>query len=261
MSFQNIKELVKNLSEKLEGSNQENEKLKEENKELKNNLRKLIGEQELPEFKSKKKSKKSNERDPNSEYKQPRKKGGKKGKRAKRKHKIKVDRQEKLKIDKSTLPSDAEFKGHRSVIIQEIEFRTDNVEFLIPRYYSPSLKKYFEAPLPSGFKGHEFGPKLRSFILMLNVQARVTENKIQSILNTLGIMISTGHVNNITQTIPQNILHEMLEAKDIAIEKGKMFMWTLAESTSMGMRATFNASAINFSRGLVCLKIEGDMRF
>jgi len=110
-------------------------------------------------------------------------------------------------------------KGFRKVIVQEIKFETDNVEFIIPRFYSPSLKKYFEAELPEGYKGHEFGPKLRSFILMMNTQCRVTENKIKSIFDTLGTFISIGHINKVTQTIPAHILCEMLKAKDTAIEK------------------------------------------
>jgi hypothetical protein len=218
MPFQKMKELVKNLAEKLDSSNQKNDQLIAENKELKSRMRELIGEQKLPEFKAKKNSK---ERDPNKEYKEPKKKGPGRGKRGKKNHKINIDRKEKLEIDKSVLPDDAQFKGHRKVIIQEIEFRTDNVEFSIPRYYSPSLKKYFEAELPEGYKGFEFGPKLRAFILMMNTQCRVTENKIKSIFDTLGTHISIGHINNITQTIPGHILNDLLFAKETAIEKQK----------------------------------------
>jgi len=73
MPFQKIKELVKNLSEKLELKNQENQLQQEEIKELKSRMRELIGEQELPTFKANKK-KNSKERDPNKEYKEPKKK-------------------------------------------------------------------------------------------------------------------------------------------------------------------------------------------
>jgi hypothetical protein len=218
MPFQKIKDLVKNLSEKLESSNQEIQVQKEEIKDLKSRLRELIGEQKLPDFKPSTK-KNSKERDPNKEYKEPKKKGSGRGKRGKKNHKVEISRREKLKIDKATLPDDAQFKGSRKVIIQEIKFETDNVEFEIPRYYSPSLKKYFEPELPPGYKGHEFGPKIRSFILMMNTQARVTENKIKSLFDTIGTFISIGHINKVTQTVPPHILNEMLLAKDVAIEK------------------------------------------
>ena len=218
MPLQKIKELVKNLSEKLELSNQEKQQLKEENKELKSRMRELIGEQELPTFKIDKK-KNSKERDPNREYKEPKKDGPGRGKRGKKIHKIKISSKKKLEIDKSKLPADAISKGSRKIIIQDIKFQTDNIEFEIPRFYSPSLKKHFEAELPEGYKGHEFGPTLRAFILMMNTQCRVTENKIKSIFDTLGTYISIGHINKVTQTIPANILNEMLEAKETALEK------------------------------------------
>jgi hypothetical protein len=218
MSFSKVKDLVKNLAEKLELSNQENQLQKEEIKELKSRMRELIGEQKLPEFKSNKK-KNSKERDPNKEYKEPKKKGPGRGKRGKKNHKIKISRKKKLEMDKSKLPDDIISKGFRTVIIQDIKFETDNIEFTIPRFYSPSLQKYFEPDLPEGFKGHEFGPKLRAFILMMSTQCRVTENKINSIFDTLGTYISIGHINKVTQTIPTDILNEMLSAKETALKK------------------------------------------
>jgi hypothetical protein len=126
-----------------------------------------------------------------------------------------------MEIDKSKLPDDAISKGSRKINIQDIKFETDNIEFEIPRFYSPSLKKYFEAELPEGYKGHEFGPKLRAFILMMSTQCRVTENKIKSIFDTLGTHISVGHINKITQTIPTDILNEMLAAKETGLKKEK----------------------------------------
>ena len=221
MPLQKIKELVKNLSQRLELSNQEKDQLKEENKELKSRMRELIGEQELPTFKTDKK-KNSKERDPNREYKEPRKDGPKRGKRGKKNYKIKISSKKKLEIDKSKLPADAILKGSRKIIIQDIKFQSNNIEFEIPRYYSPSLKKYFEAKLPEGYKGYEFGPSLRAFVLMMNTQCRVTENKIKSIFDTLGIYISIGHINKVTQTIPTEILYEMLSAKETALKKEDM---------------------------------------
>ena len=216
MPIDEVKNLVKNLADKLEESNQKNDQLEAENKELKNKLRQLIGEQKVPEFKENKEDKKKN-KDPNPEYKEPKKKGSGKGKRGKKKEKIKIDKKITLEIDKSTLPEDAVFKGHRSIVVQEIVFKTNNHEFFIPRYYSPSENRYYEAQVPDGFKGHEFGPELKSFVLMLNHQGRVTENKIHSILSSVGIKISIGHINNITQTIPLDVKNELLKAKDTAM--------------------------------------------
>ena len=41
---------------------------------------------------------------------------------------IKIDRTEHIPVKKDILPADAEFKGYRHVIKQNIKFETDNVE-------------------------------------------------------------------------------------------------------------------------------------
>jgi hypothetical protein len=73
--------------------------------------------------------KKSKERDPNKEYKEPKKDGPGREKRGKKNHKIKISRKKRLEIDKSKLPDDAISKGSRKIIIQDIKFETDNIEF------------------------------------------------------------------------------------------------------------------------------------
>ncbi|OYT29744.1 hypothetical protein B6U98_01585, partial [Thermoplasmatales archaeon ex4572_165] len=84
-------------------------------------------------------------------------KAAKKWKKKGKKADIKIDRVEKVQINQGVLPSDAVFKGYRSVTVQNIKFITDNVEYLIERYYSPSEKKTYEAVLPKCVDG-EFGP-------------------------------------------------------------------------------------------------------
>ena len=42
----------------------------------------------------------------------------------------------------------AKHNGYRRVIKQNIKFKTDNVEYWLERYCSPSLKKTYEAKLP-----------------------------------------------------------------------------------------------------------------
>src|SRR2546421_1762961 len=39
---------------------------------------------------------------------------------------IRIDREEVLKLDRATLPPDAEFKGFEDVVVQELHIRTDN---------------------------------------------------------------------------------------------------------------------------------------
>ncbi|MCX5772087.1 MAG: hypothetical protein NTZ09_17690 [Candidatus Hydrogenedentes bacterium] len=57
---------------------------------------------------------------------------------------ITVTRRERLAVDQRILPNDAVFKGTRKILIQDIKILTDNVEFEIERFYSPSEKKTYE---------------------------------------------------------------------------------------------------------------------
>jgi len=109
---------------------------------------------------------------------------------------IKIDRTEIKCVDKSILPPDAEYKGYRTIIIQNIKFATDNVEYKLEYYYSKSEKKTYEAELPDDIRG-EFGTELKAFIVYLYFGCRVTENKIKTILEESGIIISEGQISNI----------------------------------------------------------------
>ena len=42
------------------------------------------------------------------------------------------------KIAEERLPPDAQFKGYEEVIVQDIDLRTENIQFRKEKYYSPS---------------------------------------------------------------------------------------------------------------------------
>jgi len=121
----------------------------------------------------------------------------KKWKKGFRKPRIKVDRLEYRYIDKSTLPADAVKHGFRRVVKQDIKLETDNVEYLLEQYYSPSMKKTYEAELPEEVRHSAYGSSLKAFIISLHYAGRVTQNKIQKILEDIGIVISEGTIANI----------------------------------------------------------------
>jgi hypothetical protein len=50
---------------------------------------------------------------------------------------ITIDREQVLTVDPARLPPDAEFKGYRAVIVQDVILRTDNVRFYKEKYYPP----------------------------------------------------------------------------------------------------------------------------
>jgi regulator of replication initiation timing len=203
--LEHFKKLLGAYEEKVE----ENGELKKEVSELKDRLRKLIGEQEVPKFKPKK-----DLHHPRPDKKERKKKWKKKGK----KDDVKVDRVQRCPVDKETLPLDAEYKGTREVVIQNIIIKTDNVKFQIERWYSPSLRKYFEGKIPAGFQGSQFGPDLRSLVVMLYVGLRSTENKIEKFFTDLGINISAGEISSILINVPTKLSDEMYKAREKATE-------------------------------------------
>lgn len=109
--------------------------------------------------------------------------------------KIPIDREQKLDIDKSRLPPDITFKGYRDVVVQNVIFKRDNVLYKLAQYYSPSEKKLYSAPIP-GYCG-EFGADLRTVLQTLHQVCDVTEGSLQKLMESAGIQISDGSINNI----------------------------------------------------------------
>lgn len=168
--------------------------LQEENQELKDEINRLKGEKGVPKFKAGK------PKDANEDKEAPVKmENGKKGswKKGTKKDKVKIDRTETVKIDKTGLPNDIEFKGYEERVIQNIIVQTDNVMYRLEKYYSPSQGKTYTAELPEGLKGTEFGPETKALISALYYENRVTEGKIASFLNANGLHISEGTISNI----------------------------------------------------------------
>jgi len=170
----------------LESFAQEIIRLREENQNLKNEIAYLKGEKGKPQIKPSV---------PTEESKAPKVKP-KTWKKRSKKDRVKVDRTVEVPME-DPMPADAKFLGFRRVIIQDMKIQTDNVEYLLPRYYSPSQKKYYDAKLPKEVRGSEFGPHLKAWIAVLYFACRVTENKIHQFLNEIGISISEGQISNI----------------------------------------------------------------
>src|SRR5438270_4282598 len=108
---------------------------------------------------------------------------------------IRIDRVEVVKVEKQHLPADAQFKGYEDVIMQDIEFRTDNIQFRKEKYYSPSQKRTYLAALPMGYTG-QFGPRVRAWVLALYYADGMSEPKILDFLQTVGMSISAGQLSD-----------------------------------------------------------------
>lgn len=161
----------------------------EENQRLRDEIARLKGEKGKPKIRANAKPKDDGD-------KKPRKKP-EKWKKDSKNDKIKIDREEKVQVNKDNLPSDAVSKGYREIIIQDIKITTENVKYLLERYYSPSKHKTYEGQLPKELTGTQFGTGLKAFIINLYFNGRVTEHKIRELLLQHGILISEGEISNI----------------------------------------------------------------
>ena len=137
-----IQRIFTGLFDLIEVLASKNEKLTIENQQLKNEINELKGEQGKPDVKPNKRNKKdiSSEKE-RKDDKSAAKDGDeqssgdseeKNNKKKKRNRKpklpnIKIDREEKCEIDKSTLPTDAINNGFTDTVIQDIKIVTDNV--------------------------------------------------------------------------------------------------------------------------------------
>src|SRR6266700_3524008 len=150
--FLYLMNVVENLSDKVAEITEENQRLRDENNRLKGEQGKPRilpnkGKEDLSSEKERRQSKPRNIRSKQAN--------------------IKIDREVTLKVERSQLPEDAQFKGYEEVVIQDIAFHTDNIKFRRETYYSPSQKRSYLAPLPAGYTG-QFGPAVKAWVLSLS---------------------------------------------------------------------------------------------
>jgi hypothetical protein len=148
-----VKKLMQKLLNLIEMQAKIVHDLKQENQELKDEINRLKGEKGKPEIKP------NIPKEGNDLAKE--KKRSKKWKKTGKKQRIKIDKTEVLRVDPEILPPDAGHKGYRTVIVQNIRFETENIEYKLERYYSTGERKVYEAELPGWVDG-EFGAELKA---------------------------------------------------------------------------------------------------
>ena len=179
-----------NLVEELAG---ENRKLREENQQLRDEINRLKGEQGKPKIKANKRQSSTTRTNYSSERERRK---PKKRKKASKVVKIKIDREEVVRVDTAKLPPDAEFKGYEEVVIQDIKIETDNVLFRKEKFHSPTEHKSYLAKLPVGYEG-QFGPGIKAMTIVLYYGINTSEPKVKEFLEHVGISISEGQVSNL----------------------------------------------------------------
>src|SRR6478672_11729199 len=85
-----------------------------------------------------------------------------------------ITREEVCRLDRATLPPDAQFKGYEDVLVQDLRVEADTIRFRKEKFYSPSAGQTFLAPLPPGYAG-QFGPDLHAFVLSQYFGANVSQ--------------------------------------------------------------------------------------
>lgn len=193
--LEGAREAIARLLNLFETMKAENEQLRAESQRLRDENNRLKGEQGQPKIKA---NKKPGSGSGNYSSEKERRKAKARGKKSK-KDKIKIDREQVLDVEADILPEDAEFKGYEDVIVQDIKIETDNVLFRKKKYHSPSAGKMYTAQLPLGYKG-QFGPIIKSWVIVLYFAMNVTEPKIKTFLETVGIFISSGKISDIIHT-------------------------------------------------------------
>lgn len=182
----------------------ENQKLRAENLALRDELARLKGQPPRPSFPdgpsgAKGKPALSSEKERNER---------KRKRRARNFLRIAVDREEIAPVDRSTLPGDAEFKGYEDKLVQDLLIRTDNVLFRREKFYSPLLGKTFLGPLPPGCEDG-FGPQLRAWMYVMYFATNTSQPRLQSLLHTAGVQISSGQISSLLTRDPAGIDQEL----------------------------------------------------
>lgn len=94
-----------------------------------------------------------------------------------------------------------------------------NIKFVIHRYWSPSLGKVIEGEVPEGFKGSEFGPSLRSFVIYQYYKCRIPHKKILTMLKDWEIEMSAGTLCCLLNSAGKDFKDDLLSAKKAALKK------------------------------------------
>lgn len=190
-----VRDLLGRLLNHIEIVTKENRQFKEEIQQLRDENARLKGEKGKPEIKANKKDQEKSQADAKKKEQTKRTINKEEGKE--RSERIKIDREEVRKLERSKLPEDVEHRGYREVVIQNIKFQSDNVLYRLERMYSPREGKFYEAKLPEGLSQQRYGNELRAFIIRQYFELRTPQEKIVEMLCSEEIVISAGEVSQI----------------------------------------------------------------
>lgn len=183
--------IVKLLMNTVETMSSEIAALKKENQALKDTINQLKGEQGKPRFSG---TNKKPDKDTSSKGKE---KAGE-ARETQEKSPLSIDRHPEILHPKpEDMPPDAVFKFYKTVVVQDVLFKRDNVEYTLAMYWSPSQHTTYAPALPPEHRQGGYGSSLRALIQVLNRDCNVTESGLEKLLLSLGVKISAGTISNL----------------------------------------------------------------
>jgi len=186
--------------------------LRDENQRVRDEINRLKGERGRPTFTAKRPP--SGKTDYSSERERRQPKIWHKGTKL---DQIRIDRVERVALDRATLPADAVFKGTESVTVQDLILRTDTVRFELELWYSPSQRRRYRALLPAGYDG-EFGPGIKTLALALAYGANVSEGKLLELFRQADVQLSSGWLATLLSGDPGGLAAEARAVEQAGLE-------------------------------------------
>ena len=103
----------------------------------------------------------------------------------------------RVPIDPATLPADAKLVEIKSVVVQDVVIRPNNIQFDLEVYFSASEHKFYRAELPPGYDRGEFSGTLQALIIAMKYSGNMSEPKIRELMENFDVRISAGSVSKI----------------------------------------------------------------
>lgn len=123
---------------------------------------------------------------------------------------------ERIEIQPENIPDGAKFKGFCCYTVQDIVFKSHNIQYQLARWQLPD-GSYVTGELPKDVHGH-YGPQLISYILHQYHACRVTESLLLDQLQAVGVLISAGQLNNILIENKGSFVEEVAELLSVGVK-------------------------------------------